>query len=462
MRIAEQELSPELLYLLAGDPAELATTMRGHRSADIAEALGRLPPEGAAKVLEAMPFDLAVQIFDEPELQRRTAIFARLETGMASQILEAMSSDERAGVFRDLPQPVQARLIKALEDEARSALELLLQYPENSAGSLMSTEFVAVHADWTAARTMEHIHKVGRAKETVYAIYVTDEHGQLVHVVTLREVVTASPDAVVMEIGDRRRPLTVDPYVDREEVARLISRYDLLAIPVVDERSRVMGIVTVDDVIDALVSEQTEDVQRFGGMAATDQPYMRMGLTTNFRKRAGWLTVLFVGQTFTATAMGYFEDEMQRAVLLALFIPLIISSGGNTGSQATSLIIRAMALREVQVRDWWRVASRELPVGLALGLLLGTLGMLRIVVWQWAGWSDYGEHHMLVGVTVLVSLVGVVTFGSLIGSMLPFLMRRVGFDPASASAPFVATLVDVTGILIYFGVAFWILRGALL
>jgi magnesium transporter len=203
-------------------------------------------------------------------------------------------------------------------------------------------------------------------------------------------------------------------------------------------------------------------VQRFGGMAATGQPYLRMRLLTNFRKRAGWLTVLFVGQTFTATAMGYFESEIQQAVILALFIPLIISSGGNTGSQATSLIIRAIALREVRLRDWWRVAARELPVGLALGAALGVLGLLRIVVWQAAGWYDYGPHYVLIAVAVMISLLGVVAFGSLVGSMLPFLLRRIGFDPASASAPFVATLVDVTGILIYFGVAFWILRGTVL
>jgi magnesium transporter len=462
MRTAEPELTPELLYLLAGDPGELATAMRGHRTADIADALGGIPPEGAAKVIEAMPFDLAVQIFDEPELQRRAAIFARIETGMAAQILEAMASDERADVFRRLPEPDQERLIRALDHEARSTIELILRYPVNSAGSLMSTEFVTVPMSWTAGQTLEHVQTVGRAKETVYAIYVVNGENRLVHVLSLREVITVPRESLVMDIGDRRRPLSVRPTTEREEVARMISRYDLLAIPVVDDRERVMGIVTVDDVIDALVSEQTEDVQRFGGMQATDRPYFRMGLGMNFRKRAGWLTVLFIGQTFTTTAMGYFEDEMQRVVLLALFIPLIISSGGNTGSQATSLIIRAMALREVRLRDWWRVASRELPVGLALGVLLGTLGLLRIIVWHEVGWYDYGEFYLRIATTVLVSLIGVVAFGSLIGSMLPFVLRRAGFDPASASAPFVATLVDVTGILIYFGVAFLILRGTLL
>jgi magnesium transporter len=224
----------------------------------------------------------------------------------------------------------------------------------------------------------------------------------------------------------------------------------------------VLGIVTVDDVIDALVSEQTEDVQKFGGMAATDEPYMQISLGAMIRKRAGWLCALFLGEMLTAGAMGHFQAEISHAVVLALFIPLIISSGGNSGSQATSLIIRSMALREVQLRDWWRVAVRELPAGLALGAILGVIGLLRILLWQSLGWYDYGPHHLLIAQTVALALVGVVLFGSLAGSMLPFVLRRIGFDPASASAPFVATLVDVTGLVIYFSVALLVLRGTLL
>jgi len=256
--------------------------------------------------------------------------------------------------------------------------------------------------------------------------------------------------------------VTVRPLVDQEDVARLISKYDLLAIPVVDEGGRVLGIVTVDDIIDALVKETTEDVHKFGGMEALEEPYMRIGFLTMIRKRAGWLCALFLGEMLTATAMGHFQNEISRAVVLALFIPLIISSGGNSGSQATSLIIRAMAVREVRLRDWWRVAMRELPAGLMLGSILGVIGVVRILTWQWLGWYDYGDHHLLVALTVGTALVGVVLFGSLTGSMLPFVLRRLGFDPASASAPFVATLVDVTGLIIYFTVALVILRGTLL
>jgi magnesium transporter len=263
-------------------------------------------------------------------------------------------------------------------------------------------------------------------------------------------------------MAEGRRPVSVGPLVDREDVARLISKYNLLAIPVVDDSQHLLGIVTVDDVIDALTSEVTEDVQKFGGMEALDEPYMQMGLAAMVRKRAGWLCALFLGEMLTATAMGHFEAEISKAVVLALFIPLIISSGGNSGSQATSLIIRAMALREVTLKDWWRVARRELPSGLALGGILGVIGFARIMLWQYAGWYDYGSHHFQVAATVSTALVGVVLFGSLAGSMLPFVLRRIGFDPASASAPFVATLVDVTGLVIYFTVALVMLRGTLL
>jgi magnesium transporter len=263
-------------------------------------------------------------------------------------------------------------------------------------------------------------------------------------------------------VGEARKPVTVKPLTDREEVARLISKYDLLAIPVLDDGGHVLGIVTVDDVIDALVSESTEDVQKFGGMQAIEEPYTQISLVEMVRKRGGWLAALFIGEMLTSIAMQEFEHEISRAVVLALFIPLIISSGGNSGSQATSLIIRALALREVGLRDWWRVALRELPAGLALGTLLGLIGIMRILAWQWLGWYDYGAHYRLVALTVGIALVGVVVFGSLAGSMLPFVLRRLGFDPASASAPFVATLVDVTGLVIYFTVALALLRGTLL
>jgi magnesium transporter len=433
------------------------------RAADIAEALKDLAPDAAAKVMAALPFDLAVQVFDEAELVHRYEIIKHMDRKSVGALIDAMSSDQQADLFRELPQADRAPLLKLLDAPTRQALSLLLRYPSETAGGIMTTEFVSIPATWTVERALRHISDVGSAKEMVYAIYILDDASRrLVHVVSLRELVTADRDTKMTEVGDRRDPITVQPLTDREEVARIISKYNLLAVPVVDEGGHIIGIVTVDDVIDALVRETTEDAQKFGGMEALDEPYTEIGFWAMIGKRAGWLTALFLGEMLTATAMGHFEAEIAKAVVLALFVPLIISSGGNSGSQATSLIIRSLALRELSLRDWWRVALRELPTGLTLGSILGTVGVVRILLWQATGWYDYGPHYGLVALTVGLALVGVVTFGSLAGSMLPFALRRLGFDPASASAPFVATLVDVTGLIIYFTVAALLLRGTLL
>jgi magnesium transporter len=456
-------VSPELLYLLAGDPAEFAEVVRGMQPADVAEALRGLSPPAAARVLAALPFDLAVMVLDDPELENRLEIVRAMDLPALGPLLSAMSADQQAELFREMPEGERARYLPVLHPKAREALQLVLRYPPESAGGIMTTEFLSVPANWIVEEALQLIRRVGGAKETVYAVYVVDPDTlALRHVVSLRELVLSDRNRRVADVGSTRKPLTVTPRTDREDVARLISKYDLLAVPVVDTDGRVLGIVTVDDVIDALVDETTEDVQKFGGMAALDEPYMEIGLGQMLRKRAGWLAALFIGEMLTATAMGYFEHEIERAVVLALFVPLIISSGGNSGSQATSLIIRAMALNEVRLRDWWRVAMRELPSGLCLGAFLGIIGVCRILLWQRLGWYDYGPHYPLVALTVGAALVGVVTFGSLAGSMLPFVLRRFGFDPASASAPFVATLVDVTGLVIYFSVGLVILRGTLL
>jgi len=457
--------APELLYLLHGDPGELAEALAGMRAADVAEALRDLPPDAGAKVLAALPFDLAVQVFDEPELtNHRVEIVRRMDGASATTLIDAMSADQQADLFRDLPDADRARFLKPLEDGTRRAIELLLRFAPDTAGGIMTTEFVSVPVTWTVQQTLDHVAQVGRTKETIYAIYCVhaDTHA-LLHVISLRDLMLASDRSVrVDQVGSRRAPLSVTPLADREEVARLISKYNLLAVPVVDEGNHVLGIVTVDDVIDAIVREQTEDVQKFGGMEALDEPYTEISFGKMIRKRAGWLCALFLSEMLTATAMQHFEGEISRAVVLAMFIPLVMSSGGNSGSQATSLIIRALALREVALGDWWRIAVRELPTGLTLGLILGIIGFVRIEVWQAFHLFDYGPHHRLVALTVGGALVGIVGFGSLAGSMLPFLLKRIGFDPASASAPFVATLVDVTGLVIYFSVAFLILRGTLL
>jgi magnesium transporter len=456
---------PELLYLLHGDPTDLAEALSGMRAADVAEALRDLHPDAAAKVMAALPFDLAVQVFDEPELtHQRAEVVRHMDEQQAALLVDAMSSDQQADLFRELPEGERPRFLKLVDAPTRRALELLLRYSPETAGGIMTTEYVSVPNTWTVQQTLDYIREVGRTKETVYAIYCLEPVvNTLAYVVSLRDLLLATDRTQqVMAIGNKRKPLSVTPMTDREDVARLISKYNMLAVPVVDEGNHILGIVTVDDVIDAIVREQTEDVQKFGGMEALDEPYTEISFGRMIRKRAGWLCALFLGEMLTATAMGHFEGEIARAVVLSLFIPLIISSGGNSGSQATSLIIRALALREVTLRDWWRIALRELPAGLTLGVILGIIGIIRIVLWQKLGWYDYGQHWSLIAATVGGALMGVVTFGSLAGSMLPFLLKRLGFDPASASAPFVATLVDVTGLIIYFSVAYLILRGTLL
>jgi magnesium transporter len=302
--------------------------------------------------------------------------------------------------------------------------------------------------------------RAGR-REATYAIYATDKEGRLAGVLSLRELLAAPPGAMIADVA-RTEFISVSPSADRQDVARITANYDLIAVPVVSESNHLMGVVTVDDVIDVIQEEQTEDVQKMGGMEALDEPYTSMSFWGMIRKRGVWLCLLFIGELFTASAMQGFEDELKRALVLSLFVPLIVSSGGNSGSQATSLIIRAMALGEIKLSDWWRVALRELPTGLTLGVILGLLGVFRVVLWQTLGIWDYGPHYQLIALTVGIAVVGVVTFGSLTGSMLPFLLRRFGLDPASASAPFVATIVDVTGLIIYFLVAMLLLRGTLL
>ena len=452
----------ELLYLLQGDPAELAETLKGMRPADIAELLGQLPPAGAAKVMAVLPFDLAVRVFDEPELEGRYAIMQAMEAGAAAALIEAMSADQQVDLIRGLAPAARDPLLEKLDPDTRHTLKLLLNYPPDSAGGIMTTEVMTVPADWSVEQTLQYVREVALIKETVYVAYVVDHQDRLVGVVSLRQLMLADPSSTVLNVSERRAPLSVSPHTDREEVARVIAKYNLLAIPVVDDGDHVLGIVTVDDVIDAIVREQTEDVQKFGGTRPLDAPYMDIGMAHMIRKRAPWLCALFLSEMLTATAMQGFQHEIERAAVLAMFIPLVMSSGGNSGSQATSLIIRALALGEIRLRDWWKIAVRELPTGLTLGAILGTIGFARISLWQALHIFDYGPHHVLLALTVALALVGIVCFGSLAGSMLPFILRRLGFDPASASAPFVATLVDVTGLIIYFSVAMVVLRGTLL
>ncbi|ACL59663.1 magnesium transporter [Methylobacterium nodulans] len=445
------------------DPAALAARLADESAADIVESLNEEAPEVAAAILLSLPSERAIEVLDQPELACAADIIEMLPRDRVASYLSGMSADRVTDLFKEIEEPGRSDLRARLDAETRGAVDRLIAYPEESVGSIMTTEFVAVPATWTVRQTLDHIRVVERTRETVYSIFVLDPRTRaLTKAVPLRRLLSGDPGDSILSVAPTRRPVVLTADASRDEAARLISKYDLLAIPVVDEANHVIGIVTVDDVIDAMIERQTEQVQRFGGMEALDEPYMDIGFWQMIRKRAGWLCVLFLSEMLTASAMQGFEGELERAIVLTLFIPLIMSSGGNSGSQATSLLIRALALHQVQLRDWWRVALREVPAGITLGAILGFIGIVRIVVWQKTGLYDYGEHWMLVAATVGTALIGIVLFGSLAGSMLPFLLQRLGFDPATASAPFVATLVDVSGLVIYFTVALVILKGTLL
>lgn len=444
------------------DVALFANLIDAH-AADIVAILNEEDEATAATMLSYLPIERAIDAFDRPELTRAGELLLDLPQDRAGQILKGMADDRAAAVLRDLDGEDRSKLLRLVDFDSAWPLKRLLSYPEHSAGSIMSTEFVSVPASFTVAETLRHIREVEHMRETVYAIHVIDPVTRaLIRVVTLRQLIMGEPEQPILDIAPDREPITVEADTDQEEVARLISIHDLLAVPVVNERGQVLGIVTVDDVIDAIVVESSEDVQKFGGVEASAEPYLDTGFLGMYRKRVGWLCALFIGEMLTASAMQHFEDELAKAVVLTLFIPLIMSSGGNSGSQATSMLIRALALGQLRLRDWWRVALRELPIGVALGASLGVIGVIRIAIWQNLGIFDYGQHWALIALTVGVGLIGIVTFGSLAGSMLPFALKRLGFDPASASAPFVATLVDVTGLVIYFSVALMILKGTLL
>jgi magnesium transporter len=431
--------------------------------ADLAVLINELTLVEAATVVSMLPAARAIELFDDPIMRRRAAILEKLEPQRAAEILSGLSADERTDVIQKMGHHPRHLIVPRITVEERKELEGLLQYPAHTAGGIMTTEFVQLDPKMSVADALKHIRAVAREKESIYACYVmTPGTGQLLGALSLRDLVMAELDTPITEVM-RKKPITVNALDHQEDVARKISKYNLLAVPVLEKDDNVVGFVTVDDVVDVLIEEGTEDILRMAAVepGALDKPYMQVSLPVMIRKRAGWLVILFLGEMLTATAMGFFEKEIAKAVVLALFVPLIISSGGNSGSQASTLVIRALALGEVRLSDWWRVMRREIFSGLGLGVILGSIGFLRITVWS-AFSNLYGTHWALVALTVGLALVGIVLWGTLAGSMLPFALRRLGFDPATSSAPFVATLVDVTGLVIYFSVAVLLLRGTLL
>ena len=454
-------LQPELVELIRQrNFNQLREILCEFPAPDIAEIFTDLSADDEAVLMRILPHDLATEVFEYLSVEDQEKLVQALGNEQVARILNEMPPDDRTALLEELPSAATQKLLNLLSPDERKIAADLLGYPKDSIGRRMTPEYIAIQQSWTVAEVLAHLRKVGRERESLNQLYVVDEKGRLVDSVRLRNLVVAEINTPVGELLDHQ-VFALRATDDQETAVAAFKKYDRTILPVLDSKDVLVGVVTVDDVLDVAEQEATEDIQKMGGMEALDAPYLKIAMLSMVKKRAGWLSILFISEMFTATAMGYFENELAKAAVLALFLPLILSSGGNSGSQATSLIIRAMAVRDVTLRDWWRVLRRELMAGVALGAVLAVIVLVRIFLWPGKE-TLYTTHYPLVAATVALSLVGVVLWGSVVGSMLPFLLRRLGFDPAASSAPFVATLVDVTGIVIYFTVAYHILRGTLL
>jgi magnesium transporter len=420
-----------------------------------------LSPEERAEGFRLLDPEESEDFFLGLPAQAQAAMLERLPMGQRRLWLHLLPPDDAADLAQAVSEEQRGELLALLDERTRHEVVALLAYAEDQAGGLMSPRFARIRPDMSVEEAIRYLQRQAADHlETIYYAYVLDREQRLLGVVSFRDLFASRGDRPVAEVM-KRDVIAVPEDMHQEEVSRVFAQNDLVAIPVIDADGRMQGIVTIDDIVDVVEQEATEDVQKFGGMQALETPYLQTGLLAMVRKRAIWLAALLIGEMFTASAMGYYEESISRAVVLALFVPLIISSGGNSGSQAATLVIRAMALDEVRLRDWWRIMKREVLAGFALGLVLAAIGLVRILLWQEL-FQSYGDHALRVALTVALSLLGVVLLGVLAGSMLPFVLRRLGLDPASASAPFVATLVDVSGVVIYFSVAQAVLSGTLL
>jgi magnesium transporter len=443
-----------------GEFFKLKELLRTYQPAELVELIEDEEEREQLIIFRLLPLELATEVFEYLDLDVQRHFLANLAQDKVADILNEMSPDDRTALLEFLPANFVAELIQSLSEEERKVTLELLGYPEYSVGRLMTPDYIAIREHWTVQQVLDYIRQHGGQSETLSVLYVTDARGKLIDDIRIREFLLADPGKQVRDLMDRRY-VQLNAGQDQEEAIDIFRRNGRIALPVVSDQGILLGIVTLDDILTIQEEEDTEDIQKLGGSEALDEPYLDTPLLRMVQKRAGWLVVLFLGELLTASAMQFFEGELQKAIILVQFVPLIISSGGNSGSQATSLIIRAMALGEFTLNEWWRVLRREIVSGLVLGLILGCVGFIRIAIWQQFS-HVYGEHWVLVALTVGIALVGIVLWGSLAGSMLPLLLKRLGLDPATSSAPFVATLVDVTGLIIYFTVALVLLRGTLL
>lgn len=455
--IEKQEIE-RLLKL--SDHDQLEAYLENWPPQDLAVLVQDLEPAHQALIFSALDREQAYETFELLDLNDQVVLIGVLRSRQLQLILNDMSADNRTALLEQLETDQLNKLLTLLTQKERRVALSLLGYPEDSIGRLMTPDYVTVKSNWTVQEALDHIRKVGEKSETLDVIYIVDDTGYLIDDIRLGEILLAEDKTLISDIldGSFSSLLVTD---DEEVAVRAFSNTTRVAMPVTDAGGLLLGIITVDDILDLAKKEDTEDIQKLGAVEALEDPYMDVGIAEMLRKRAPWLVVLFVGELFTASAMGFFEHEISKAVVLALFIPLIVSSGGNSGSQASTLIIRALALGEIKIGDWWRIMKREIITGLMLGLILGFLGFARVGAWNF--FTDmYGEHWFAIGSTIGFSLMFVVLWGSVMGSMMPLLLKHLGADPATSSAPFIATLVDVTGLLIYFSIAAVLLKGSLL
>jgi magnesium transporter len=456
-----EQLKEELESIIENGDSDALHDFLDHQNiSDVADLVYELE-EYDSQIIAAMSVHRAVGVFKILDFGAQKKIIQTLPPGTTASLLNELPPDDRTDFLEELPSNVVRELIKLLDNEERKITLSLLGYPENSVGRLMTPDYIYVYENNTVQEVLQTVRRVGKNSETIDVIYVINEKGELLDDIRIREFILADPSTRVKELMDDR-VISLNAYQDQEEANEVFKMNNRVALPVVSNSNKLLGIVTIDDILWVASEEFSEDMQKIGGTEALDQPYLEMPLFALFKKRVVWLVVLFFGELLTATAMAYFEEEIAKAVVLALFVPLIISSGGNSGSQASTLIIQAMAVGEINLMDWWRVMRREIYSGLMLGSVLGLIGFFRIFVWHAINPDLYGAHWMMLGITVGLTLLGVVLWGSLCGSMLPMILKKLGADPAVSSAPFVATLVDVTGLVIYFSVAFLLLTGTLL
>jgi magnesium transporter len=464
----KQELEKEEISLqqqfeeviATGDQLVIREFLNHLNISDVAELIIK-NKDHEASIISALSAHRAAATFKILDFSIQNNIIKELSPFKTAELLNELSADDRTAFLEELPSDVVRELIKLLNPEERKITLSLLGYPEDSVGRLMTPDYVYVYPHNTIEEVFQTIRKYGKDSETINVIYVINDKGELLDDIRIREFILAPPDKLVEELMDYRF-VALNAYDDQETASEVFKMNNRVALPVVSNTNKLLGIVTIDDILWVASEEFSEDMQKIGGTEALDEPYLDMPLLKLFKKRITWLVVLFLGEMLTATAMGYFEDEIAKAVVLALFVPLIISSGGNSGSQASTLIIQAMAVGEITVADWWRVMRREIIQGLLLGSILGIIGFTRVIVWSRIFPHIYGDHYIMIGLTVGLSLIGVVLWGTLSGSMLPLVLKKMGADPAASSAPFVATLVDVTGLIIYFSCAYLLLSGILL